>query len=78
MQEIINEDDEKLKDLKSEYGDEVYNAVTKALREINEYNPSGRYIVREIWNFKENRRATLQEGVAHLLKQWKPRKRRKT
>ncbi|KAF2311832.1 hypothetical protein GH714_026958 [Hevea brasiliensis] len=77
-EEIINEDDEKLKDLKSEYGDEVYNAVIKALREINEYNPSGRYIVREIWNFKENRKASLKEGVAHLMKQWKLHKRRKT
>ncbi|WCJ44654.1 XH/XS domain-containing protein [Euphorbia peplus] len=70
-EEVLNEEDEKLKKLKSELGDEVYDAVTKALKEINEYNPSGRYIVREIWNSKENKRATLKEGVAHLLKQWK-------
>ncbi|XP_048229313.1 factor of DNA methylation 4 [Ricinus communis] len=76
--EIIDEDDEKLKFLKIELGDEVYDAVIKAKREINEYNPSGGYIVREIWNFKENRKATLKEGVAHLLKQWKMLKRRRT
>ncbi|KAL0533662.1 hypothetical protein IC582_027703 [Cucumis melo] len=76
--EIINENDEKLKNLKNEYGDEVHKAVVTALMEMNEYNPSGRYIVPELWNFKEGRKATLKEGVAHILKQWKLHKRRKT
>ncbi|BBG97979.1 Factor of DNA methylation 1 [Prunus dulcis] len=44
-------------------GDEVYNAVTSALKEINEYNPSGRYITSELWNYAEGRRASLQEGL---------------
>ncbi|KAE9461116.1 hypothetical protein C3L33_06985, partial [Rhododendron williamsianum] len=38
---VIDEDDEKLKNLKNELGDEVYSAVTIALMETNEYNPSG-------------------------------------
>ena len=41
-QQVIDEEDEKLNDLRKELGDEVYKAVTAALMEINEYNPSGR------------------------------------
>ena len=78
VQEIIDENDEILKNLKNEYGDEVHKAVVTALMEMNEYNPSGRYIVPELWNFKEDRKATLKEGVAHILKQWKLHKKRKT
>lgn len=77
VQEFIDDEDEKLKGLKEEMGVEVYEAVTTALKEINEYNPSGRYIVSELWNFVEGRKATLKEGVAFVLKQWKSRKRRK-
>ncbi|KAL2332137.1 hypothetical protein Fmac_019718 [Flemingia macrophylla] len=69
--EILDEEDEKLKTLKDEYGEEVFRAVVTALTELNEYNPSGRYAVEELWNFKEGRKASLREGVAHLLKQWK-------
>ncbi|KAI9157289.1 hypothetical protein LWI28_019903 [Acer negundo] len=43
MCEIIDDDDEKLKDLRNEYGEAVYEAVTNALLELNEYNPSGRH-----------------------------------
>ncbi|XP_042485078.1 factor of DNA methylation 4-like [Macadamia integrifolia] len=69
IQEIIDEEDEKLKILKNDLGEEVYRAVTTALKEINDYNPSGRYIKSELWNFKEARKATLKEGVAYILKQ---------
>ncbi|KAL8137468.1 hypothetical protein V2J09_003469 [Rumex salicifolius] len=72
--EIINEDDEKLKGLRDEWGDDVYKAVTTALMEINLYNPSGRYITSELWNNHEGRRATLQEGVVFLLSRWKAHK----
>ncbi|KAL5747852.1 hypothetical protein ACOSP7_024868 [Xanthoceras sorbifolium] len=75
--EIINAEDEKLKILKEEYGEEVYDAVTVALSEMNEYNPSGRYTVPELWNFRENRKAALKEGVAHILRIWKGHKRKR-
>ncbi|KAK9138488.1 hypothetical protein Sjap_009082 [Stephania japonica] len=76
-QEIINEEDEKLNELKGELGEEAYNAVVAALTEMNEYNPSGRYIVPELWNFKDGRKATLKEGVSFILRQWKANKRKR-
>nr|GME00668.1 factor of DNA methylation 4-like [Ipomoea batatas] len=71
---VINEEDEKLVGLKNEYGDEVYNAVTAALMELNEYNSSGRYPVPELWNTKEKRRAELKEGVDQIRKQFQREK----
>ncbi|RYR65432.1 hypothetical protein Ahy_A03g011363 isoform B [Arachis hypogaea] len=62
VEEIIKEDDEKLNGLKNEMGEGAYNAVVAALTEINAYNPSGRYIISEIWNYAKGRRATLEEG----------------
>ncbi|CAN1148355.1 Protein INVOLVED IN DE NOVO 2 [Linum perenne] len=65
--EVIDDKDGKLQGLKDEVGEEAYEAVTSALMEINDYNPSGRYIVSELWNKKEVRRASLREGVTFLL-----------
>ncbi|KAJ6768033.1 PROTEIN INVOLVED IN DE NOVO 2-RELATED [Salix koriyanagi] len=70
-QEIIDEEDEKLSRLRDDMGDEAYMSVTASLIQVNEYNPSGRYIVSELWNYKEGRKATLGEGVSFLLKKWK-------
>ncbi|CAL0301446.1 unnamed protein product [Lupinus luteus] len=75
--EIIRDDDEKLIGLRSEIGEGAYNAVVTALKEINEYNPSGRYISSQVWNYGQGRVATLQEGVQVLLKQWKTYKRKR-
>ncbi|KAK4375121.1 hypothetical protein RND71_005798 [Anisodus tanguticus] len=73
--EIIDEDDEKLNELKAEYG-EVYQSVVTALNKLNEHNPSGSYPVPQLWNNKEKRTASLNEGVEHILKQWKLHKRK--
>lgn len=71
---VIDEEDEKLKDLKRNYGEEVCKAVTAALMEVNDYNPSGRYIISELWNYAVNKKATLEEGVTVLLNMWKKKR----
>ncbi|KAL0342164.1 UNVERIFIED_CONTAM: Factor of DNA methylation 2 [Sesamum calycinum] len=77
-QSLIKEDDELLQGLKEEWGDAVYEAVTVALKELHEYNPSGCYVVNELWNFKENRKATLKEVIAYIFAQLKTLKRKRT
>ncbi|XP_058099271.1 factor of DNA methylation 1-like isoform X2 [Magnolia sinica] len=77
QEEIIDEDDEKLMELKNEWGNEVFKSVATALKEMNEYNPIGRYAIPELWNFKQGRKAMLKEGVQYILNQWKTLKRRK-
>ena len=74
FQQIINDKDEKLVGLKKQLGEEVYKAVTTALLEINEYNASGSYVVSELWNNKENRKASITEAIQHVLKRWKAQK----
>lgn len=77
LQEIIYEEDEKLKNLKEEWGQEVYSAVTTALKELNEYNPSGRYVIPELWHFNDARKATLKEVIAYIVKNIVQLKRKK-
>ncbi|CDP07726.1 unnamed protein product [Coffea canephora] len=69
--EIIDEDDEELKNLKNELGEEVYKAVTTAWLEINEYNPRDRTPIMELWNYEQGRRATLKEGISFIFNHWK-------
>ncbi|GKE12813.1 factor of DNA methylation 1-like protein, partial [Tanacetum coccineum] len=66
--EIIDENDEKLKNLKAEWGTGIYDAVVAAFKELNEHNASGAYVVSELWNFKQNRKATLKEVISYILK----------
>lgn len=73
--ELIDDEDEKLKGLRKEMSEDVYKSVTNALIEINEYNPSGRYITSELWNYEEGKRARLKEGVDVLLNHWRRKKR---
>ncbi|KXG38074.1 factor of DNA methylation 1 [Sorghum bicolor] len=76
--EIIMEDDEKLQALKAELGVKAHDVVVKALREMNEYNPSGRYPIPELWNFREDQRAPMGEAVAYIVKRWKANKKKHT
>ncbi|XP_071685599.1 factor of DNA methylation 1-like [Rutidosis leptorrhynchoides] len=75
--EVIDEEDELLKNLKEEWGIGVFDAVVGAFKEMNEYNPSGRYVVNELWNFKDNRKATLKEVISYILKNLKSLKRKR-
>ncbi|WZZ34214.1 hypothetical protein YC2023_017615 [Brassica napus] len=75
MKEVVDDEDEKLKSLREEWGEDVKNAVKTALEEMNEFNPSGRYIVPVLWNFEHGRKATLKEGIAHMTQQIKNLKR---
>ncbi|KZV55446.1 hypothetical protein F511_24340 [Dorcoceras hygrometricum] len=43
-------------DLKENFSIEVYYAWTSAFFEINEYHPSRRYIISELWGYEEGRR----------------------
>lgn len=76
-QEIIDENNEKLKKLKAEYGDEAYQAMVAALNKLNKYTPSGKYLVAQLWDNKEKRNALLNEGVEFILKQWKSHRKKK-
>lgn len=66
-----------LRNLKEEWGTEIHDAVTKALLEMNEYNPSGRYMFSELWNAKAERKATLKEVINYIMKNLKPLKRKR-
>lgn len=55
--------------LRKDVGVGAYKAVVAALKEMKEYNASGRVAVSELWNHTMRRRATLEEGIEFLLGQ---------
>ncbi|CAK7325704.1 unnamed protein product [Dovyalis caffra] len=71
FREVIDKNDSKLEELRSMWGEAAYKAIADALMELNEYNPSGRYVVPELWNFKDGRKASLQEVIKCMIKELK-------
>nr|KAJ0206930.1 hypothetical protein LSAT_V11C500291040 [Lactuca sativa] len=67
IKEIIDEEDEKIVRLKGECSKEQYHAVVTALNERNQYNSAD--CMQEIWNFKEQRKASLKECIDYILKE---------
>ncbi|KAH6771919.1 hypothetical protein C2S51_010323 [Perilla frutescens var. frutescens] len=67
LERLLNNDDEQLRALKQGWGDEVYNAVIIALKELNEYSPRKRRTVPEIWNFNKNRKAKMEEAISFVF-----------
>lgn len=67
----MNENDPKLRQLRTEYGDSVCSAVKVTLTELNEYCPQGRHAVNELWNFREGKKATMAEVVKYIFEQLK-------
>ncbi|CAH2069429.1 unnamed protein product [Thlaspi arvense] len=65
---VVDKKDLKLIKLRNEYGEEVYNEVVRAKQELLEYNASGSYVTLELWNFEENRKATMEEVTDVMLK----------
>lgn len=62
----INPDNEELTKLRNEYGPLVSESVAKCVLEIEEWNPSGRYIWPMPWNFEADKMATMNEIIDHL------------
>lgn len=62
----MNEKNVTLRGLKEEWGDEAYNAVVTALVDLGGYNSCESVKEYEIWNFKENRKAKLEEVIGWL------------
>lgn len=63
MQNVVAKNDEKLVKLK-----ELCDEVVRAKMEIVDYNPSGGYVVSELWNFEKNRKAWMEEAAEVMLK----------
>ncbi|KAH9627529.1 hypothetical protein KSS87_016243 [Heliosperma pusillum] len=74
---VINEEDERLQSIRNDLGEEAWKDMITVMSELNEFNPSGRYPVSELWNQKEGRKATLKEGAEFILNKWKNQKKAK-
>ncbi|PUZ67553.1 hypothetical protein GQ55_3G445200 [Panicum hallii var. hallii] len=70
LNEVIDVDDEKLQELRREWGEGPYKSVVDALMERKEYNFNGAFPY-DLWNYKEGRKATLGDVIEYLIDQVK-------
>ncbi len=49
-----------------ELGPAVCDSVTNALKEIQTYNATGRYIVEVLWNYTRNKEAAMKDILLQL------------
>ncbi|KAG0619333.1 hypothetical protein M758_4G132100 [Ceratodon purpureus] len=61
MKYAVDENDATLTELRNKYGRVVADAVGAAALEIENWNPSGRYIIRIPWDFIENKKASMSK-----------------
>ncbi|XVE89165.1 hypothetical protein DITRI_Ditri19aG0128600 [Diplodiscus trichospermus] len=53
-----------------EWGEEIYETVVIALKELNEYNLCGRYVMPKLWNFKENSKQKSNIEGGYMNQEW--------
>uniref|UniRef100_A0A0E0MNV1 Factor of DNA methylation 1-5/IDN2 domain-containing protein n=1 Tax=Oryza punctata TaxID=4537 RepID=A0A0E0MNV1_ORYPU len=64
--EVIDVDDDKLKDVRMTWGEGPYKSVTDALVERKEHNIDGPGVF-DLWNYKEGRKASLGERIENVV-----------
>ncbi|KAJ6909615.1 hypothetical protein NC652_020556 [Populus alba x Populus x berolinensis] len=52
-------------------GEAAYKAVADALMELNDCNPSARYLIPELWSLNDGRKASLQEAIKCVFTEMK-------
>ncbi|KAL8502056.1 hypothetical protein ACS0TY_021255 [Phlomoides rotata] len=66
-QGLLMMSDKKPQGLRDELGEEIYNLLFASLFGCKKYRSSGIYMEEpELWNFKENRKATLKEVICYI------------
>lgn len=73
----ITKNDEQYLKLKEKYPEDVVREVIRACRELDTWNPSGRYPVMLVWNYFKKREMTCSEMCMHLFKHLKATRYRK-
>ncbi|KAL2612076.1 hypothetical protein R1flu_023768 [Riccia fluitans] len=63
----VDYSNEKLMELKEELGETVVESVVVAVQELEKFNPSGRYPVKQLWNRDAGKVATLAESFEYIL-----------
>ncbi|KNA20394.1 hypothetical protein SOVF_052890 isoform B [Spinacia oleracea] len=66
--EVADENDKKLAELRKEWGEEAYKAVVNALLDFRKYNLKMKSSIPELWNFEEGRRAYMKEVIQYIIK----------